>query len=234
VPKKSSEGAQTVSGLVMSEIRKAILEGTMAPGEHLRQEAIAERLDVSRFPVREALQRLVSEGTVVYDRNRGYFVAQMGAEEMSQVYLMRELLETELVASMRSMAAADIDRLTAFNDDIRKAAEAGDFYAFAEANRGFHFLLYSQSPLHLVLAEVERLWNLSEQYRAVYFYRTEAQQQIIDEHERVIDAVRADDRARCARILSAHRRAAEEEVCGRLRLRDQRASRSPLRADRAR
>ncbi|HEU5159062.1 MAG TPA: GntR family transcriptional regulator [Streptosporangiaceae bacterium] len=233
MPKKSSEGAQTVSGLVMSEIRRAILEGTIAPGEHLRQEAIAERLEVSRFPVREALQRLVSEGTVVYDRNRGYFVAQMGAEDMRQVYLMRELLETELVTSMRPMAEADVDRLAALNDDIRKAAEAGDFYAFAEANRGFHFLLYAQSPLHLVLAEVERLWNLSEQYRALYLYRGEAQQQIIEEHERVIDAVRANDRARCARILSEHRRAAEEEVCGRLTLRDRRASRSPLRAGRA-
>jgi DNA-binding GntR family transcriptional regulator len=229
VPKKSPEGAQNVSGRVISEIRKAILEGTMAPGEHLRQEAIAERLDVSRFPVREALQRLVSEGTVVYDRNRGYFVAQMGTEEMRQVYLMRELLETELVSSMRSMAAADIDRLAAFNDDIRMAADVGDFYALAEANRGFHFLLYSQSPLYLVLAEVERLWNLSEQYRALYFYRTEAQQKIIEEHERIIEALRADDRARCAEILNAHRRAAEEEVCGRLTLRDRRASRSPLR-----
>jgi DNA-binding GntR family transcriptional regulator len=131
------------------------------------------------------------------------------------------------------MTEADIDRLTAFNDDIRKAAEAGDFYAFAEANRAFHFLLYSQSPLHLVLAEVERLWNLSEQYRTLYFYRTEAQQRIIEEHERVIDAVRADDRDRCVRILNEHRHAAEEEVCGRLGLSDQRASRSRLRAERA-
>jgi DNA-binding GntR family transcriptional regulator len=141
----------------------------------------------------------VPPGTVGYDRNRGYFVAQMAAEEMRQVYLMRELrerLETKLVASMRSIAAAD-------------------FYAFAEANRGFHFLLYSQSPMHLVLAELERLWNLAEQYRAVYFYRTEGQQQVIEEHERIIEAVRADDRARCAQILSAHRRVGEEKVCGR-------------------
>jgi DNA-binding GntR family transcriptional regulator len=225
---KRGDGRQNVSDLVTGEIRRSILEGALAPGEHLRQEAIAERLNVSRFPVREALQRLISEGTVVYDRNRGYFVARMGPDEMRQVYLMRELLEGELIRTMRPMDAVDIDRLSALNDDIRAAARAGDFYALAEANRSFHFLLYAHSPLNLVLAEVERLWNLSEQYRALYFYRTEAQDRIIEEHERMIDAVRSGDRERCAEILSAHRRAAEEEVCGRLSVRAERARRSPL------
>jgi DNA-binding GntR family transcriptional regulator len=228
VPKKSGDGQRSVSELVMSEIRRAIVEGALAPGEHLRQEAIAERLKVSRFPVREALQRLITEGTVVYDRNRGYFVARMGADEMRQVYLMREMLEGEIVRTLGPVGEADVDRLSALNEDIRKAARAGDFYALAEANRTFHFLLYAHSPLHLVLAEVERLWNLTEQYRAIYFYRAESQERIIDEHEQMIEALRAGDRERCAEVLSAHRRAAEEEVCGRLGLRDESVRRSPL------
>jgi DNA-binding GntR family transcriptional regulator len=228
VPKEHRNGRQNVSDLVTDQIRKGILEGALAPGEHLRQEAIAERLQVSRFPVREALQRLISEGTVVYDRNRGYFVARMGADEMRQVYLMRELLEGELVRTMRPVEAADIDRLSALNEKVRQAALADDFLALAETNRSFHFLLYAHSPLTLVLAEVERLWNLSAQYRAMYFYRAEAHERIVDEHEQMIEALRAGDREGCARVLSAHRSASEAEVCARLSLRDEHMRRSPL------
>lgn len=226
MPRRRTTGEQSFADFVRQELRRAILEGALRPGEHLRQEAIAERFKVSRLPVREALQRLVSEGTVVYNHNRGYFVAQMGSEEMRQVYLMRGLLEDELVRTIRLPTEVELTRMEKFNRDIQAAGKNGGIDVLISANRAFHFVLYSCSPLTLVLAEVERLWDLSEQYRTLYVYHSDARRRTVAEHRRLIELLRAGDREGCVELLREHRRASEDEVCRLLRNREERALRT--------
>src|SRR5262245_62073768 len=85
---------------VANALRDAILQGDLSPGEQIRQAEWAERLGTSRIPVREALKALAAEGLLSHDHNRGYFVIRFGADEMAQIYLLRRLLETELLRSL--------------------------------------------------------------------------------------------------------------------------------------
>src|SRR5579864_7895428 len=85
---------------IAAALRSAIVQGDLSPGEQIRQAAWADRLGTSRIPVREALKSLAAEGLLSHDHNRGYFVTRFGPHEMAQVYLMRRLLEAELIRSL--------------------------------------------------------------------------------------------------------------------------------------
>ena len=88
----------TAQEAVLAEIRRLIVSGELAPGAPVRQEAVAERLGVSRVPVREALKVLEGEGHVVYAAHRGYVVAELSVDDLTEVYRLRELLEAALSA----------------------------------------------------------------------------------------------------------------------------------------
>ena len=81
---------------VLGEIRRAIMSRELQPGERVRQEQLAERLNVSRVPVREALKVLEAEGQVTYQAHRGYTVVALSLEELEEIYLARSLLEKEM------------------------------------------------------------------------------------------------------------------------------------------
>jgi DNA-binding GntR family transcriptional regulator len=100
--------------IVYRELRKAILNGVFAPGQMLRQEEVAARLGVSRSPLREALPRLEAEGLVVLQPRRGYAVATLDPEAISEAFDLRRLLETELAQrSIQRRSEADIARVYA-------------------------------------------------------------------------------------------------------------------------
>ncbi len=87
----------TAQEAVLVELRKEIASGALRPGEQVLQEAIADRLGVSRVPLREALKILEGEGQVVYHPHRGYFVAELSVADLVEVYRIRDLLEAEAV-----------------------------------------------------------------------------------------------------------------------------------------
>src|SRR4051794_7340139 len=84
VPTKSDQATSKPAQRVATSLREAIRTGSLVPGEHIRQELWAERLEVSRLPIREALSRLAADGTVEHDPNRGYFVAKRPSSEIAQ------------------------------------------------------------------------------------------------------------------------------------------------------
>src|SRR5687767_5679974 len=85
----------------VDKIRNMILSGELLPGQPLRQVQLAERLGVSRVPVREALTTLVADGAVVHTPNTGYAVARFNLAELREIFLMRELLEDELLRRVK-------------------------------------------------------------------------------------------------------------------------------------
>jgi DNA-binding GntR family transcriptional regulator len=150
---------------VADALREAILQGDLSPGEQIRQAAWAERLGTSRIPVREALKALAAEGLLSHGHNRGYFVIRFGADEMAQIYLMRRLLETELLRSMPDPAPEALAALRTLGQAATRAKMGDDFEAWNQLEHDFHTQLYALSSMNLVRAEFERLWLLSNIYR---------------------------------------------------------------------
>jgi DNA-binding GntR family transcriptional regulator len=152
-----------------SALREAIRTGQLLPGEHIRQEIWAERLSVSRLPIREALHALTAEGTVDHDPNRGYFVGKRGNEEMAQLYRLRELIEPEVIRTITWPDDDTIANLERLRDRAVEALGARDVRAAMEHDRSFCWTIWELSPLKLIVAEAKRLWQQCDPHRARAF-----------------------------------------------------------------
>jgi DNA-binding GntR family transcriptional regulator len=197
---------------VMDAVTREVRRGTLPPGQPIRQEDLAARLQVSRSPVREALKALEAEGLLCYQRNVGYEVARLSVDELSEIYLMRRLLERELVLRLPAQPASAIDELRALNDQLAKFAQEGNVFNMMDMNRRFHFAIYEAAGLGMVVREVKRLWDLSDGYRALYLYDGEARSRVVKEHEGIIEAVRSHNLELLSGLMSEHQRASEDRV----------------------
>lgn len=111
------------SDVIADELRRRIVEGDLAPGTQLGEVALAERLEVSRGPVREALQRLVQEGLAVAERHRGVFVATLDEDDAADVYVARAAVErSAALVLLRRGDAAAVDHLADLVEQMRAVA----------------------------------------------------------------------------------------------------------------
>lgn len=109
---RMSPGYRTVGQMVYAVIRECIMTGVFAPGQHLRQEDLAERIGVSRIPVRTALMQLETEGLVAFHPHRGAVVRTLTVEQVREIYEIRALLEPHaLHKSIDRMTSARAARL---------------------------------------------------------------------------------------------------------------------------
>jgi DNA-binding GntR family transcriptional regulator len=189
-----------------AQIRGLIIDRVLLPGEKIRQVELAERLGVSRSPLREALRTLESEGVVTYETNRGYVIARLGEEDLVQIFRMRALLEGDLLRTIERPGPEVLSGLKDLNDAMMAAIDARDVANILRTNREFHFTIFELSPLNQFRREVERLWQLSEGYSAQWWWRMpEARTRINSEHKSIIVALRKFDLDRLVELCEAHR-----------------------------
>lgn len=208
---KEPTGAQRC----LQQIRQMIVSGELLPGQKVHQSELAERLNVSRIPVREALSTLQAEGVLEHKSNTGYTVTRFSSEDLSELYLMRRLLETEILASI-DLGGVDVAELERIQEQVDQAEPSEEGPEFQEANRQFHFRLFSYSPLKRVLQEVDRLWYMSDFYRALYIHEPSSRRKVSEDHGRILQAVRDQDSAELIRASDEHRSATEDMVVRRL------------------
>lgn len=200
------ERPPTAQEAVLAELRRMLVTGELAPGTPIRQEALAERLGVSRVPLREALKVLEGEGQVGYAAHRGYVVAELSVDDLVEVYRMRELLEAEairaavlhvtddLVAAMRA-AAASVDA----------AGTADDVAEITAANRRLHFLLFDAAGMPRLTRALRQLWDATDVYRSVYFASVANRERVHHEHDALIAAVARRDPEAAVALQAEHR-----------------------------
>ncbi|MGW5419431.1 GntR family transcriptional regulator [Streptomyces sp. NPDC003943] len=209
----------TAQQFVLEELRRAITSGELRPGDPIRQDTLAARLDVSRVPLREALKTLEAEGLVVHHVHRGYFVAELSLADLEEIYRIRALLETEAVTAAFARMPEDVlEALERIQLRVERAADAGDVSAMAEANRRFHFTLIEASGMPRLVRLITTLWDATDAYRSLYYADDSHRVLAVHEHRAVISAVLEHDRAAALHWLDEHRRhavAALREVLGR-------------------
>lgn len=150
--------------VIYEDVRERILSGRLAPGQPVRQDALAFDLGVSKIPLREALTRLEHEGLVTANPRRGYEVKAMTAAEAEEVFDLRLSVEPA-AAALGSRNADEADRAAA-----RAALEALDAELDADGpnvsalNRGFHLAMVAPARRPLTTALVDRLHTLAERY----------------------------------------------------------------------
>jgi DNA-binding GntR family transcriptional regulator len=208
---------QDATARAVRTLRDMVMSRRLGPGQQLRQDGLAEEIGLSRSPLREALRTLETEGLLIHVPNQGYFVARLRSSELRQIYLMRRLLETELLTTLRPPSVQELSELREENRQIQRSVSQAKLAQMLRANRRFHFGIFALSPLKLVIRQVERLWHLSESYRAAYLWLPAAQERIVDEHVAMIAALESHDAKRLIAVADRHRSTAEAAVIGLLR-----------------
>ncbi|MGI5328241.1 GntR family transcriptional regulator [Actinomadura nitritigenes] len=196
----------TAQQFVLDELRRAITSGRLRPGAPIRQDVVAEEFGVSRVPLREALKTLQGEGLVTYRAHRGYYVEELSLDDLREVYRIRTLLEEEAVRRAAAlMTASDLDALDRAEDEVERAARAGDVLAMAAANRAFHMVLYEYAAMPRLVRLIRTLWDATDAYRSIYYGEGVNRERVVGEHSAALAALRAGDADEAVRVLDVHR-----------------------------
>jgi len=138
------------SSVIADQLRERIIDGSFAPGEQNSEVQLAARLGMSRGPVREAVQRLVQEGLLVSQRNRGVFVVDLDVDDIEDVYRGRRAIEKEAACAVheRGIPAGCTDRLEAILRNMERYMNAGDWPNLVREDLLFHQTMVeaAQSP----------------------------------------------------------------------------------------
>lgn len=204
-PTTASSGDRGATGTALRALRRLVVTGELKPGDQIRQDEMAALLGVSRVPLREALRVLASEGLLTHRLNQGYFVAVLSLDGFRQIVALLDYLETELIRSARWPTAEEVAHLRRLNSELATAAASSDPGDASALNRDFHFALFRLSPQTVFVSEAERYWDLAEPFRAVHVAATDYDE-IVTQHDQVIDALAAHDRALTIRVMNDHRR----------------------------
>jgi len=196
----------TAQEVVLQELRSALAAGVLMPGQQLVQEELAEELGVSRVPIRESLKILEGEGQVTYHPNRGYFVTELSAADLSELYLIREILESEALArAVAEVSDADLKDIEEILGEVNTAAAAGDINALAMANRAFHLSIIELSGMNRLSRLIRQLWDATDIYRTVYFRDESNRERIFTEHQEIFRALQARDAQALIKAQNHHR-----------------------------
>lgn len=178
--------------VVFNTLRQAILKGELAPGERLMEIQLADRLGVSRTPIREAIRKLELEGLVLMIPRKGAEVAKISEKNLRDVLEVRRSLEelaTELAC--QRMSEEEIAMLEMAQESFRKAIASGDAMQIAETDEKYHDIIYCGTGN---IRLIQMLSNLREQmyrYRLEYIKDEDKRQVLLIEHEHILKAMKS-------------------------------------------
>ena len=171
-------------------LRNNLMCGRIEPGEPLTIRGLAEVLDVSPMPVREALHRLACEGAVEVKNNRRVIVPMMTAEKFSELCDLRILLETHAAAgALPYIKEEDIAQLERLDRKIDDAVEANDVDNISLCNQDFHRHLYCANPFQISVPLIESLWLQLGPFSRIAIAKLE-KADLVDRHGEALDALR--------------------------------------------
>lgn len=194
---------RTKEALVADYLREGIISGKFPRGSRLKQVEIAERLQLSITPVREALKLLEAEGYVTGDSHRGASVVPFDESASEEVLELRLVLESRLIrGTVEKITSEDIRELRALANDFEQAFNAGDRAAARGINYRFHSRLYSIAAMPQTLHFVQILWA---RYPFDLINAVEGRgKEAAKEHDEILQALLAGDASAAMLAMRKH------------------------------
>ena len=196
---------ESTAAIIARQLREAIMNGTFAPGTQLGETELAGRFQVSRGPLREAMQRLVSEGLLRSERHRGLFVIDLEPDDVHDIYSARFAIErAALIRVLRHGDGEDVAvRLMAAVEDMASASDT-DGDAVSEADVRFHEELVAASGSKR-LGRMARTLLIETRMCLSALHRTYGtNEERVTEHKRIAEAIGAGDEELAVSLLEAH------------------------------
>jgi DNA-binding GntR family transcriptional regulator len=192
----------------LDAVRELIVRGDFAPGLRLGEVELAERLGVSRTPVREALARLAAEGLVEISPNRGARVTSWSVEELEGVFDLRSALEPRLTAlAVPRAGTGDVAALDELAERMRRVGAPGpaqDLDAIVPLNREFHDRLVALADHAALAAALAAAIRAPIVVRNFHTYDDASLRRSLAHHVEIVAALRAGDPTWARAVMTAH------------------------------
>lgn len=198
---------KTKQQLAYNALRESIVSGQLEPGVRLTIRSLAERLNVSESPIREAVRQLEAEGLMTTVPHTGLSVSRLSADEVREIVQVREALEpmaTYLAA--KHITDAELETLTAVLAEMVDAAESDDGMRYIELNRQFHEIIYAASQNQRLFDLIFSLWDNVDRYSTVFSHVSGHMTRSLREHQTIVDVLRSRDPEAARHAMTVHRR----------------------------
>lgn len=200
------DGKNTIASQLMDRLREAIVSGQLAAGSKINLSRASASFNVSLSPLREALARLISDGLVEFEDNRGYRVAPVSLGNLEEITTLREQFETYALAE--SIRVGDVEwegnvmrALHKMNRTERDSSRPETLECWEATHRDFHLALISGCGKPLLLSFCAVLLNLNDRYRRTFLRRTSGDRNVATEHSEIAQgAVARDLDYACAKL----------------------------------
>ena len=191
--------------VVFNTLRQAILRGELKPGERLMEIQLANKLGVSRTPIREAIRKLELEGLVLMIPRKGAEVAEITEKSLRDVLEVRRALE-ELAVELacEKITPEQIQELKDAAASFRDSLQEGDITRIAEADVKFHDVIYLATDNQKLIQLLNNLREQMYRYRVEYLKRSDFDQQLMDEHEEIIETIERGQKDQAVQVVCQH------------------------------
>ncbi len=198
--------ATSFANKAYSEIRRKILSGQILPNNRLKEDAWAQKLEVGRMAVREALTRLLGEGLLIQGEKGGYYIAALKEEDIEETRELRQILETGAVElAAKKITKEQIKILEKICDDFTSMTNQGYFAGACEADIKFHEALMESSQ-NLKLVAIYRNSHIPLFHKKLG--KTEVflndYKQTDTEHRQIVQALKTKNIALAKKVLIQH------------------------------
>lgn len=191
--------------VVFIALREAILRGNLKPGERLMELQLADKLGVSRTPIREAIRMLEQEGLAITIPRRGAEVAKISLKDMEDFLEIRETLD-ELAAQLacKRITAEQMKRLHEAKLRFEESTKSTDVKEIADADVAFHDVIYEATCNPKLVSQLNNLREQIFRYRVEYIKDKSNHPKLIKEHEAIYQAILSHDEDEAKRATNVH------------------------------
>ncbi|MCI7108177.1 MAG: GntR family transcriptional regulator [Lachnospiraceae bacterium] len=191
--------------VVFNTLREAILKGDLKPGERLMELQLADKLGVSRTPIREAIRMLEQEGLAVTMPRKGAEVAKMTLKDMEDALEIREALDELAVRiACEKITEEQLKHLIDVKEQFETSTRTGDVKKIAEADVSFHDAIYEATDNPKLVALLNNLREQIYRYRVEYIKDPKNYPVLIAEHQAIVEGLKNRDKHAATLAMEEH------------------------------
>lgn len=199
--------------VVFNTLRQAIITGEFAPGERLMEISLANRLGVSRTPVREAIRKLELEGLVIMIPRKGAQVARITEKNLRDVIEIRTVLEEfAAVLACERIDQAVLHDLRQAHEDFIRSVENGDILDIVDKDETFHDTIFRATNNDRLISIINNLREQFYRYRMEYVKDIRQRSNLVEEHRELLDAISSRDSIKAKELMKTHLLNQQQEV----------------------
>jgi len=188
---------------IYENLKNAILNGQIKPGQKLSQDELAKSFGTSRMPIRDALRLLQSDQLVETLPNKGFTVVEFSEEKLKDTFFFRSILEREAVKLAKGrLTSQDIENLDFLVAKMDECIDQGNLTEMPQLNHEFHLTIYNAIPSQKMLETIKMLWEVFPRY--AMFSTNENAIASQTKHKGIIEAIKEDNYDLAAQLMEKH------------------------------